>query len=137
MPAYGGELCRLRLETVAADRLDALGSFFDPSRRGWMYALPADRSAARLDAGERTGWSYDGPSLRPRLGEVARARILVERVRGETSGREFSWATHRGLVLIGPGGEESLFLAEPDYGEAARSCPLWARIAPCSTPPPR
>jgi hypothetical protein len=116
-------VCRLRLETVSEPRFDAFGSFFDPERAGWVYALPADRSDSRVRAGDRPGWSYDGPTLRPRLREIARVRILVERARGELAGQPFAWTTHRGLVLTGRGGEESLLLAEPDYGEAAAFLP--------------
>jgi hypothetical protein len=116
-------VCRLRLERVSESRLEALGSFFDPERAGWMYAMPADRSDSRVRAGDRPGWSYGGPSLRPRLREIARVRILVERADGELGDRPFQWTVHRGLVLTGAGGEESLLLAEPDYGEAAAFLP--------------
>ena len=116
-------MCRVRLERVPESRLEPLGSFFDPERAGWVYALPADRRDSRVRAGERTGWSYGGPSLRSRLGEIARVRILVERADGELAGRPFRWTVHRGLALTGSGGEESLLLAEPDYGEAAAFLP--------------
>ena len=88
-----------------------------------MYALPADRSDSRVRGGDRPGWSYGGPSLRPRLREIARVRILVERAAGVLAGQPFQWTVHRGLALTGPGGEESLLLAEPDYGEAAAFLP--------------
>ena len=123
MPAYGGELTRLRLEAVEALRGDMLGSFFEPARRGAIYAMPADRGPARLHPADRSGWSYDGPSLRPRLGTIARVRVLVERVTGVMGGQPLAWTTDRGLVLTGEDGADSLLLAEPDYGEAAAFVP--------------
>src|SRR5258708_19924641 len=46
-PAFGGELCRLRLETLARSRDAAFGSFFEPSRTGTIYPFtPAPHAPA-------------------------------------------------------------------------------------------
>src|SRR4030095_1909460 len=80
VPAYGGELSRLRLEARDGLRRDMLGSFSDPGRRAAIYAMPADRGPARLSPVDRSGWSYEGPSLRRRLATITRGRGLVESV---------------------------------------------------------
>ena len=41
VPAYGGELSRLRLEPLPGLHEEMLGSFFEPGRRGAVYAMPA------------------------------------------------------------------------------------------------
>src|SRR5690349_20145439 len=41
--AFGGELCRLRLEPLVSFRIENMGSFFEPSRRGIVYAMSPDR----------------------------------------------------------------------------------------------
>jgi hypothetical protein len=136
-PAYGGELSRLRLEALEALRGDMLGSFFEPARRGAIYAMPADRGPARLHPADRSGWSYDGPSLRPRLGTITRVRVLVERVTGAMDGQAFAWTVDRGLVLTGADGADSLLLAEPDYGEAAAFVPAlgaWRALLDATAP---
>jgi len=110
--AFGGELCRLRLEALARYRAEALGSFFEPARTGTVYALTPDREAGAARAPERAEWRYDGPSLAPRLGRVGRVRVLRERARGAGA----SWTADRGLVLTGADGTECLLLAvsEPE-----------------------
>ena len=137
VPAYGGELSRLRLEPLPGLHEEMLGSFFEPGRRGSVYAMPADRGPARLAPADRPGWSYEGPSLLPRLATITRVRILVERVTGVMGDRPFAWTVDRGLILTGPGGDESLFLAEPDYGEAAAFLPSlgpWRALLDPATP---
>ena len=110
--AFGGELCRLRLEALARYRAEALGSFFEPARTGTVYALTPDREAGAARAPDRAEWRYDGPSLAPRLGRVGRVRVLRERARGAGA----SWIADRGLVLTGADGTECLLLAvsEPE-----------------------
>ena len=110
--AFGGELCRLRLEALARYRAEALGSFFEPARTGAVYALTPDREAGAARAPDRAEWRYDGPSLAPRLGRVGRVRVLRERARGAGA----SWTADRGLVLTGADGTECLLLAvsEPE-----------------------
>ena len=117
-PAFGGELCRLRLEPLA-HRPETLGSFFDPSRRGLVYAMPSTAGAGPLGPASRDGWSYDGESLRGQLGEVSRVRVLRERVIGTSGDRPLSWVADRGLLLSGRDGRESLLLAEPLPDEQA------------------
>jgi hypothetical protein len=110
--AFGGELCRLRLEALARYRAEALGSFFEPARTGTVYALTPDREAGAARAPDRAEWRYDGPSLAPRLGRVGRVRVLRERARGAGA----SWTADRGLVLTAADGTECLLLAvsEPE-----------------------
>ncbi|HEV3346514.1 MAG TPA: hypothetical protein VHC93_05435 [Methylomirabilota bacterium] len=110
--AFGGELCRLRLEAPARYRAEALGSFFEPARTGTVYTLTPDREAGAARAPARAEWRYDGPSLAPRLGRVGRVRVLRERARGAGA----SWTADRGLVLTGADGTECLLLAvsEPE-----------------------
>jgi hypothetical protein len=121
-PAFGGELCRLRLEPLAR-RPETLGSFFDPSRRGLVYGMPATAGASTLGPASREGWSYGGESLRARLGAVTRVRVLRERVGGMSGEHHVSWMADRGLVLTGADGRESLFLAEPLPDEQAAFLP--------------
>ena len=125
-PAFGGELCRLGLEPLARwpETLGStLGSFFDPSRRGLVYAMPSSPGVAALGPAARAGWSYGGASLRGRLGAVSRVRVLRERVRGAWGDRGFSWLADRGLVLTGADGGASLLLAEPLPDEQAAFIP--------------
>lgn len=119
VPAFGGELCRLRLEPLVSFRPENLGSFFEPSRRGMVYALSRDRRGGAARPPVEPGWSYDGPSLRPRLVSVGRLRVLREHVRGASGGESFSWAADRGVVLTGADGSESLLLATPESSEQA------------------
>src|SRR5229473_1718569 len=61
-PAFGGELCRLRLEALPHAPPPSLGSFFHPSRTGTIYALTPERGAAAAQAPERAEWRYAGVS---------------------------------------------------------------------------
>ena len=70
-PAFGIELCRLQLEALPAYPDQMLGSFFDPDRRGRVFAMSKENAAP--DA--RSGWSYAGPSLGERLSRVERVRL--------------------------------------------------------------
>jgi hypothetical protein len=110
--AFGGELCRLRVEALEPRRLHALGSFFEPSRTGTVYALGPDREAAAARPPDRAEWRYDGVSLAPRLARVARVRILRERGRAPGA----SWVADRGLVLTGRDGAQAVLLSvsEPE-----------------------
>ena len=110
MPAFGGELCRLRLEALARYRAPALGSFFEPSRTGTVYAMSADRESGAARAPDRAEWRYDGASLGGRLGRVGRVRVLRERGRGAAA----SWVADRGLVLTGGDAGESVLLGVSD-----------------------
>lgn len=116
-PAFGGDLCRLRLEPVASVRRDRLGSFFEPSRRGAVYAMGPDAPGGFQPA-DRPGWAYEGPPLVRALGVVTRVRILRERGRGGPPGDPFAWEADRGLVVSGPDGDDHLFLAQPDGDDA-------------------
>ena len=123
VPAFGGELCRLRLEPLVSFRADNLGSFFDPSRRGIVYAMSADRKSGVVRPPDRPGWSYGGPSLAARLGRIDRVRLLRERVTGGDGEAMFSWVADRGLALTAHDGEESLLLAMPETSENAALVP--------------
>ena len=123
MPAFGGELCRLLLEPLPSVPEDRLGSFFDPSRRGVIYTMAADRTAGATTPVDRPGWSYHGPSLAERLAYPTRLNLLREEGRGVSDGQPFAWIAHRGLVVTGSDGEESLLLAEPEAREQAAFLP--------------
>ena len=116
VPAFGGELCRIRLEPVASYRPESLGSFFEPSRRGLVYAMSGDRRGGAARPPEQPGWYYDGPSLRPRLGDVTRVRRVRERLHAPST-PGWSLVADRGLALTGADGEESLLLAAGDAEE--------------------
>jgi len=109
VPAFGRELCRLRIEPVQGYRPESLGSFFEPSRRGLVYSLSGDRQSVAARPPDRSGWSYEGPSLGARLGSIAQVLVVQETVSREDEGE---WTADRGLVLIGADGQESLLLAE-------------------------
>jgi hypothetical protein len=117
VPAFGADLCRLRLEPLVSVRVDNLGSFFEPSRRGIVYAMSADRKRGLVRPPDRPGWSYEGPSLEPRLTRVERVRLVRERVTGGSGDGSFSWATDRALTLTGADGQQSLLLAVPEPSE--------------------
>jgi hypothetical protein len=119
VPAFGGDLCRLRLEPLASFRLTSFGSFFEPARRGVIYTMSADRRAGSARPPDRSGWTYEGEPLGGRLGAPSRVRVLRERVRGGAGDGAFAWVADRGLALTGLGGDESLFLARPGESEAA------------------
>jgi len=119
IPAFGGELCRLRLETLALTRVAALGSFFEPSRTGMVYAFTPGREAGAARAPDRVEWRYEGASLAPRLGRVGRVRVLRERGRVGAG----SWTADRGLVLSGADGGECMVLGVTEPAEAALFLP--------------
>jgi hypothetical protein len=124
VPAFGGDLCRLRLEPLERYHSESLGSFFEPARTGRVYALtsdhsPGDHSAGAARAPERAEWRYEGPALASRLGRVNGLRLLRERVRG----REFSWEADRGAVLAGADGGECLLLSGAEPSETALFLP--------------
>jgi hypothetical protein len=114
-PAFGGEVCRLRLEPLTRYRAETLGSFFEPARRGTVYALTPDRSTGAARPPDRAEWRYEGASLADHLGRVSRVRVLRERVRGP----EFAWEADRGVVLTGAAGGESVLLSLPEASETA------------------
>jgi len=138
VPAFGGELCRIRLEPLVSFRQEDLGSFFEPARRGVVYAMSPDRRGAVTPSPGRPGWSYDGPTLKPRLGRVARAELIRERVTGG-SGDVFAWTADRGLALTGADGQPCLLLAIPDGDEQvmfARRPGLYTALIDPSAPTP-
>jgi hypothetical protein len=119
-PAFGGELCRLRLEALPHDPPTSLGSFFDLSRPGTVYALTPERGVAAARAPERVEWRYEGVSLGSRLGRIRGLHLLRERGRVGDG----SWQADRGLVLTGADGTPSLMLAVTEPAEAALFLPL-------------
>jgi hypothetical protein len=119
MPVFGGELCRLRLETLALPRAAAFGSFFDPARTGTIYAFTSDREAGAARAPERADWRYEGASLAARLGRVDEVSVLRERGRS----RAGSWIADRGLVLRCADGDECMVLGVAEPAEAALFLP--------------
>lgn len=135
-PAFGAEICRLRLEALPHDPPPSLGSFFDPSRTGTVYALSADRGRAAAQAPARADWHYEGVSLAPRLGGISGLRVLREHGRGPGS----SWEADRGLTFIGADGVASLVLAVAEPAETTLFLPspgLYAPLLdPAATPKP-
>jgi hypothetical protein len=135
-PAFGGELCRLRLEALPQAPPPSLGSFFDPSRTGTIYGLTPERGAAGARAPERTEWRYEGVSLAPRLGRISGMCLLRERGRVGVC----SWQADRGLALTGADGAPSLVLAVAEPAEAALFLPspglYRALLEPAATPRP-
>ena len=117
-PAFGSERCRLHVEALAQAPGAMLGSFFDLSRTGVVYALaPDSATAARPPA--RAEWRYDGVSLAPQLSQIRSLRLLRERGQGA----EGSWTADRGLVVTGADGTESLLLAISQPAESALFLP--------------
>lgn len=115
-PAFGSDLCRLHVEVLAAHRADVFGSFFEPSRRGRIYAMSAESLIEGQEPERPPSWSYEGLSLRGRLGDVRRVRLVRERVTGADDAA-FAWSADRGVVVTNAAGEESLFLAQPGDAE--------------------
>jgi hypothetical protein len=136
VPAFGGDLCRLRLEAVERSAVERLGSFFEPARRGTVYALGPDRSAGAARALEHAAWRYEGPALASRLAPARGVWLLRERGRGSDG----SWEADRGLVLAGREGAECLLLSVPEPSEAALFLPEpglhRALLDPALAPPP-
>jgi hypothetical protein len=117
VPAFGGELCRLRLEPLARFRAENLGSFFEPGRRGLIHAMSPDRKTGAARPPGRPGWSYQGPSLQPRLERAERLRLVRERVTGGSGDSVFTWVADRGLVMAGEDDRDMVLLAWPDSSE--------------------
>lgn len=136
MPAFGAEICRLRLEVLPYAPPPSLGSFFDPSRTGTVYALTSDRDGGAAQAPARADWRYDGVSLTPRLGSISGLRLLREHGRGPG----FSWEADRGLACTGRDGGSCLVLAVTEPAEAALFLPspgLYRTLLdPASSAPP-
>jgi hypothetical protein len=135
-PAFGHELCRLRLEALRQAPPSSLGSFFHPSRTGTIYALSPERGVAAARAPERAEWRYEGVSLAPRLGQISGIRLLRERGRVGDG----SWRADRGVVVTGADGAPSLVLAVAEPAEAALFLPapslFRALLDPAATPQP-
>jgi hypothetical protein len=132
-PAFGSERCRLHVEALAQVPRAVLGSFFDLSRTGVVYALAPD-SATAARPPERAEWRYDGASLTPRLSKIRGLRLLRERGQGA----EGSWTADRGLAVTGADGTESLLLAISEPAESALFLPeprLYRILLDPSAPP--
>ena len=123
-PAFRVELCRLQLEALPDYRAEMLGSFFDPERRGRIFAMTKEREALSAQPAEREGWSYTGPSLGERLGRVERVRLIRERVAARLDGQAVGWTADRGLVLDVRGSEPCLLLASAESAEQAFFLPV-------------
>jgi len=115
MPAFGGELCRLRLEPVERYPTESLGSFFEPARVGTVYALTPDRAVGAARPPDRAEWRYPGPALASRLGAISRLRVLRERGRMADG----AWQADRGLVFTDADGGDCIVLSAPERSEAA------------------
>jgi hypothetical protein len=118
-PAFGGDLCRLRLEPIERYRPESLGSFFDPARAGTVYALTPDRRSGAARVPGPPEWRYEGPPLAPRLGRITGIRLLRERGRGP----DYSWAADRGILLTGVDGVGCLLLSVAEASEGALFLP--------------
>jgi hypothetical protein len=135
VPAFGGDLCRLRLETLERYRSEIFGSFFEPARTGHVHALTPDRSTGAARPPERAEWCYEGPALASRLGRVTGLRLLRERVRGG----DFSWEADRGVVLTDASGGQYLLLSGAEPSETALFLPspgLFRAVLDAGAPPP-
>ncbi|HUG38452.1 MAG TPA: hypothetical protein VML54_15950, partial [Candidatus Limnocylindrales bacterium] len=117
-------LSRLLLEPLPSVPEDRLGSFFEPSRRGVIYTMAADRTVGAPTPVDRPGFSYHGPSLAERLARPAGLCLLREEGSGVSAGQPFRWVAHRGLVVTGGDGQEGLLLAEPEASEQAAFLPV-------------
>ncbi len=123
VPAFGAELCRLRVEPLQSIRIERLGSLFEPARRGLIFAMSADRRTSTARPPDQPGWCYEGPPLGTRLGAITRVRLLTERATGRLAGEEIGWVADRGVALTGADGQESLLLATPEASEQAAFLP--------------
>jgi len=119
-PAFGIDLCRLQFEALPAYPGQMLGSFFDPGRRGRVFAT----SRGNSEPESRAGWSYAGPSLGERLRRVGRVRLIRERVSARLHGQSVGMTADRGLVIDVPAGEPCLLLASPESSEQALFLPV-------------
>jgi len=119
VPAFGTELCRLRLEPLERHPAERLGSFFEPARTGAVHALTGDRLGGAARPPDRAEWRYEGPALVARLGRPSRVRLLREVGRGAG----FSWQADRGIVITTGDGDACLLLGEADPGETASFLP--------------
>ena len=119
VPAFEGELCRLRLEALASLPAGESRLVLRASASGPVYAMSRDRRSGLSRAPEKAGWSYDGPSLAERLADVRLVRLFREHVSGGAGDDAFSWVADRGLVLTSAPGAESLLLALPGPSENA------------------
>jgi hypothetical protein len=117
VPAFSGELCRLRLEPLADLSLPIYGSFFEPTRKGRIWRMPRDPREPAARPPEVPDWSYEGPPLGAAFTLITRVRVLREHARGGSGDGAFAWTADRGLVLTGERGAESLLLALPDQEE--------------------
>ncbi|HEX9125674.1 MAG TPA: hypothetical protein VF948_04680, partial [Methylomirabilota bacterium] len=124
MPAFGIELCRLRIEALPDHRADMLGSFCEPERRGRIFVMSKERDALAARATDRAGWSYAGPSLGDRLGRVERVRLIRERVAAKLGGQAVGWTADRGLVIDVRDSEPCLVLASAESAEEALFLPV-------------
>ena len=118
-PAFGTELCRLRFEALPQVPGPMLGSFFDPSRTGVVYALAPQRGPAAAHPPDRAEWRYDGGSMAPRFAQIRGLRLLRERGQGA----EGSWSADRAVAIRGADGVESLLLAVTEPAESALFLP--------------
>jgi hypothetical protein len=123
VPAFGGELCRLRLEPVPTLPHDTFGSFFEPKRRGRVWSMGADRRSPGAYAPDEKDWYYGGPALAGGLSDIKRVRVLRERVRAGAGEGAHTWSADRGLVFTSAAGGESLLLALPEREEHALFLP--------------
>jgi hypothetical protein len=124
MPAFGAELCRVQLEALPAYRVEMLGSFFDPRRRGQIYVMGREREGPAAQPPGHPGWAYEGPSLADRLGRVERVRVLRERVAARLDGQPVGWTADRGLVVDVTGDQPCLLLASARSAEEALFVPV-------------
>ena len=90
VPAFGSELCRLRLEPLTDLPIPIYGSFFEPARKGRIWRMPGDPREPAARAPEEPHWRYEGPSLELRLGRIARVHVLREEARAEQGTAPFA-----------------------------------------------
>lgn len=119
VPAFGDTLCRLSIELIVVRDIERLGSFFDTERRGTIYALSPERSAAGAISPppDREDWVYRGASLTSQLGSIAGVSLLRERIAAGRGEGRVGWIADRGLVLTTAAGGRSLILAEAESSE--------------------
>ncbi|HKZ08348.1 MAG TPA: hypothetical protein VJU81_22975, partial [Methylomirabilota bacterium] len=123
IPAFGDEVCRLRLEPVPELPHEAFGSFFEPHRRARIWSMGADRRSPGSYAPDEKDWYYEGPALAAGLSDITRVRVLREQVRAGAGEGAHGWTADRGLVFTTAAGAESLLLAQPEREEHALFLP--------------